>query len=85
MNEKLTWDEIKAQHPDEWVALVDYDWPNMGRVTAGIVHSHHPDKKKLMEMQHGLKDAAILWTGKMRGMALMAVVDVDGDIRSSRT
>lgn len=24
--ERLTWDEIRARYPDQWVVLVDYDW-----------------------------------------------------------
>jgi hypothetical protein len=28
MAEKLSWDEIKRRYPDEWVALVEDDWPD---------------------------------------------------------
>ena len=24
--ERLTWDEIRARHPNEWVVLVDIEW-----------------------------------------------------------
>jgi hypothetical protein len=30
MAEKLTWEEIKNQYNQEWVELVDYDWPEEG-------------------------------------------------------
>ena len=26
-NKRLSWDEIKKQFDQEWVELVDYDWP----------------------------------------------------------
>ena len=26
MNERLTWDEIVAKYPNQWVRLVDVDW-----------------------------------------------------------
>jgi hypothetical protein len=26
--ERLTWDEIRVRHPNEWVVLVDVDWLN---------------------------------------------------------
>jgi hypothetical protein len=27
MAEKLSWEEIKKNYDQEWVELVDYDWP----------------------------------------------------------
>lgn len=76
MNEKLTWDEIKRRYPDEWVALVDYEWPEMRHVTEGVVYAHSPSRDELHKLQRGLTDAAILFTGKKRGCALLAAVDV---------
>ena len=41
MNTKLTWDEIKALYPDEWVELIDYDWPDEEQdPRAGVVRVH---------------------------------------------
>lgn len=81
MNQKLTWDEIKQRHPNEWVALVDSDWPDtLPDPLAGVVFAHHPDKKKLFGLAHELKSKAVLWTGRKLGCALMAAVDVDGDV-----
>ena len=28
MEKKLTWEEIKKHYNQEWVELVDYDWPD---------------------------------------------------------
>jgi hypothetical protein len=77
MAEKLTWDEITKRYPDEWVALVDVEWPNMGDVVGGVVFAHDPDHATLLEKQRHLKSGAVLWTGKKRGVALLAAVDVD--------
>jgi hypothetical protein len=77
MADKLTWDEIKAMYPDEWVALTDVEWPDMGAITAGVVYAHSSSRAELLQQQKHLKSAAILWTGKKRGVALMAAVDVD--------
>jgi hypothetical protein len=69
--EKLSWDEIKRLHPDEWVALVDHDWPNTTAVPlAGVVYAHSRDHDHLIEMQKHLKEAAIVWTGQKRGQKL---------------
>ena len=68
--EKLSWEEIKQRFPDEWVALVDVDAPNM-TVVGGIVFAHHPDRTELHRLAKGrprpLSGGAILWTGKIRG------------------
>lgn len=49
--DKLTWDEIKRQYPDERVALIDEDWPDdQGLPLAGVVFAHSPDHARLIEM-----------------------------------
>lgn len=41
MEKKLTWDEIKRLYPDEWVELVDYDWPEEEQdPRGGVVRVH---------------------------------------------
>ena len=60
--EKLTWEEIRARYPDEYVALVDVETPDM-TIRAGVVYAHHPDRRTLLAMQQHLRDGAILWTG----------------------
>jgi hypothetical protein len=76
--EKLSWEEIKKRYPDEWVALVDDDWPDtLPEPLSGIVYAHSPDHKTLIEMQKPLRDAAILWTGKTQGESLKAALRVD--------
>lgn len=81
MGEKLTWDEIRQRYPDEWVALVEDDWPNnLPLPRAGVVYAHSPDHAKLIEMQKHLKDAAIVWTGKKRGELTRAATRVDDPV-----
>lgn len=63
LGEKLTWEEIRRCYPDRWVALVDYDSPNM-QVTAGVVYAHASDRGVIGQMTRHLLNAAILWTGK---------------------
>lgn len=81
MAEKLTWDEIKRRHPDEWVALVDYEWPDdRGVPDSGVVYAHSPDHARLMEMHRHLQEAAIVWTGKTRAERLKAAMHVDSPV-----
>lgn len=38
---KLTWDEIKKLYNEEWVELIDYDWPDTEPYPhSGIVRVH---------------------------------------------
>ncbi len=80
MTEKLTWDEIKQRYPDEWVALVDYDWPAEDEVKAGVVFAHSASRSSLLEMEKGLKRAAVLFTGERSLEPLLFVADVDRKI-----
>lgn len=75
MDERLSWDEVKKLYPNEWVCLVDVERPNMGHVVSGVVYAHDPNHNALLEKQKHLKAAAILWTGKKRG--IIHVMDED--------
>ena len=75
--EKLSWDEIKHRFPNEWVALVDHDWPDtLGEPLSGVVFAHDSDHQTLLNKQKHLKEAAILWTGQTRGESLKAALRV---------
>ena len=40
-NKKLTWEEIKKLYNEEWVELIDYDWPEEEPdPRAGVVRMH---------------------------------------------
>ena len=75
--DKMTWEEIRQKFPNEWVALVEVEWPDTGDVQAGVVYAHSPSKKQLIELQKGLSSAAVVWTGKKLGSAMLSAVDVD--------
>ena len=45
MSNKLTWEEIKKLDDQEWVELVDYDWPDeFPDPKAGVVRVHAKDR-----------------------------------------
>ncbi|MDL5047322.1 hypothetical protein QQ054_14985 [Oscillatoria amoena NRMC-F 0135] len=45
--ERLTWDEIQQQFDQQWVELIDYDWPEGDyHPQSGVVRTHGADKRK---------------------------------------
>jgi hypothetical protein len=46
IEKKLTWEQIEEQYDQEWVELIDYDWPEgMPYPQAGTVRVHASDCK----------------------------------------
>ena len=73
-DEKLTWEEIKEQYPDEWVLVVDYERDPSTVVAAGRVLEHSADKKVIHERLRTLQqDSAIAFTGKPRANIVMGM------------
>jgi hypothetical protein len=76
MTDKKSWEEIREQFPDEYVVLVDCEWPEDAiEVRGGRVLDHDRDRKTLMartkEPLTG-KAAAVLFTGEVgRGNYLL--------------
>lgn len=47
MNKKLTWDEIKLQFDQQWIELIDYDWPDgVPYPRSGVVRNYGTNKKE---------------------------------------
>lgn len=45
--ERLTWDEIQQQFDQQWVELIEYDWPEGDyHPLSGIVRTHGADKRQ---------------------------------------
>jgi hypothetical protein len=73
----LTWPEIKQQYPNQWVVLIEVEWPNMGEISRGVVFAHDTNHARVLEKQRDLKSAAILWTGKKHGLSLFMSINND--------
>ena len=68
MAEKLTWDEIKRRHPDEWVMLVDYAFNENEDLTVGVVYDHDAARDALYDRcSQAPSPVAVLYTGEIRG------------------
>lgn len=43
MGQKMTWEEIKKEYPDQWVSLDQVERDDNGQVTSGVVTASGPD------------------------------------------
>ena len=73
MAEKLTWDEIKRQYPDEWVILTE---PDVDRSTTtllgGRVFAHGKDRDEVHDQLKDVPgDFSIRWTGRLRSVGIL--------------
>ena len=51
MKKKLTWDEIKQHYDQEWVELVDFDWPETEpHPKSGIIRVHAKTRKEFDQL-----------------------------------
>ncbi len=51
MSQRLAWNEIQKHYDQQWVELIDYDWPD-GRPhpEAGVVRAHAAERKEFYRM-----------------------------------
>lgn len=71
-SEPLTWNEIRARFPDEWVVLVDIDWENDTDFAFGRarVLGHFKSRKHASPFIKAAfqcyTEVGSFWTGEMR-------------------
>jgi hypothetical protein len=68
MAEKLTWEQIKELYNEEWVELVEYDWPDESPdPTAGVVRVHAKTREEFDRLTdiNPPWDAAIVYVGEL--------------------
>jgi hypothetical protein len=72
-SERLTWSEIRARYPDEWVVFVDADWMNetdfeFGSATVIAHHKRRKDASPDVKAARALdREVGCFWTGELRG------------------
>lgn len=64
MTQKMTWDEMKAAYPDEWLLVTDYERDRFGCVSIGVVARHSRDKAEVYRRPAIGKDCAFEYTGE---------------------
>ncbi len=68
MEKKLTWEEIKKLYNEEWVELVDYDWPDeQTDPRAGVVRVHAKTREEFDRLTDidPPQDSAIVFAGEI--------------------
>ena len=68
MAKKLSWEEIKKLYDQEWVELIDYDWPDeYPDPKAGIVRVHAKTRDEFNRLTaiDPPWDAAIVYVGEL--------------------
>ena len=68
MEKKLTWEEIKRLYDQEWVELVDYDWPDEEiDPRAGVVRVHAKTREEFDRLTDidPPKHSAIVFVGEL--------------------
>ncbi len=68
MGKKMTWEEIKKNYPDEWIAVVNYERISAIGVSGTLV-AHHPNKKSfhqsVRELMPQYGKIAVRFTGQL--------------------
>ena len=67
METKLTWEQIEKEFNQQWVELVDYDWPDEEPYPrSGVLRTHCGEKKEFYRQcrrEPMPNDSAILYVG----------------------
>jgi hypothetical protein len=69
MTKKLSWERILAQYDQQWVELIDYDWPDEEPFPrAGTVRVHAASRKEFDRLinVNPPPDSAIVFVGKRK-------------------
>ena len=57
MEQRLTWQQIETQYPDQWVGLTDIDWEDGANVRSAVVRYTGMSSADLLRLQ--IKDRSI--------------------------
>ncbi len=63
MPEKMTWEEIQQQYPDEWVLVSDYELSEWGQISAGSLVAHSKSKEEVFSYPTDAPKVGLLYTG----------------------
>ncbi|MEA2060557.1 MAG: hypothetical protein U9P10_08665 [Thermodesulfobacteriota bacterium] len=63
MGQKITWEEMKQQFPDEWLAIINFDVDDSGHLAAGVVERHSPQKNEVYRLPVRQQSTAFRYTG----------------------
>ena len=66
MGQKMTWEEMKKEYPDEWLLITDYVSDEYGGIAAGVVERHSKEKGEVYRLPAVDKNCAFRYTGEFK-------------------
>lgn len=64
MDNILTWEEMKALYPDQWLLITDFTLNQSGHLMSGVVARHSIDKDDVYRLPAVNKSSAFKFTGE---------------------
>lgn len=64
MNQKISWQQMQQQFPDEWLLITHFELDQFGQVSGGIVERHSKRKDDVANPPIIDRDTAFLYTGE---------------------
>ena len=64
MSNKISWEKMKNNYPDEWLLIVDYETDNSGHIISGVIERHSRNKDEVYQLPFPKKSAAFRYTGE---------------------
>lgn len=75
MGQKMTWEEMKATYPNEWIRVTDYKIDSMGHLVNGQVLYHSRSKHEVYSKPLSGKSEAFWYTGQSTFSGLRSHAD----------
>lgn len=64
--ERLTFEEMRRRHPDEWLLVRDCEINELMQLVSGIVVAHHPQRSIIHRQQLTMDGAlAVVYSGEI--------------------
>ncbi len=76
---RMTWAEIAAKYPDQWVSLIDVSLEENGDVKSGIVEATGPDLKTVIKKNRNVRSSShqFKYTGAVKNFLGFAKWDLE--------
>lgn len=62
--QRLSWNEMRQKYPDQWLAVIDYNLDDSGRLLNGIVAQHSKVKREIYSKMDKERSTAFRFTGE---------------------
>ncbi len=70
MPERLTWEEIKKQYPEQWLGLTEVEWKNSSNVKSAVVSYTNLTKRQALRLAFESDGKIIAETTRCPGLCV---------------